>query len=168
LAQRRHFPAFHWLRSYSLYTDTLDNWYMQNVSSDWVDSRKEAMALLQQEAELQEIVQLVGPDALPEKEQAVMVSTKMLREDLLQQSAFHEVDTYSSMKKQYLMLRNILRFHHRAIAAVELGVQLKRIMELPIREKIARMKEVPEEKLNEVDFLGSEIDKAFDTLGASK
>ena len=166
LAQRRHFPAFHWLRSYSLYTDTLDNWYIQNVSSDWVDLRKEAMALLQQEAELQEIVQLVGPDALPEKEQAVMVSTKMLREDLLQQSAFHEVDTYSSMKKQYLILRNILRFHHRAIAAVEMGVQLKRIMELPIREKIARMKEVPEEKLNEVDFLGSEIDKAFDSLGA--
>ena len=166
LAQRRHFPAFHWLRSYSLYTDTLDNWYIQNVSSDWVELRKEAMALLQQEAELQEIVQLVGPDALPEKEQAVMVSTKMLREDLLQQSAFHEVDTYSSMKKQYLILRNILRFHHRAIAAVELGVQLKKIMELPIRERIARMKEVPEEKLSEVDFLGTEIDKAFDTLGA--
>jgi len=165
LAQRRHFPAFHWLRSYSLYTDTLDSWYIQNVSSDWVDLRKEAMALLQQEAELQEIVQLVGPDALPEKEQAVMVSTKMLREDLLQQSAFHEVDTYSSMKKQYLILRNILRFHHRAIAAVELGVQLKKIMELPIRERIARMKEVPEEKISEIDFIGTEIDKAFDTLG---
>ncbi|MFA6328214.1 MAG: V-type ATP synthase subunit A [Candidatus Micrarchaeia archaeon] len=166
LAQRRHFPAFHWLRSYSLYTDTLDSWYTQNVSSDWVDLRKEAMALLQKEAELQEIVQLVGPDALPEKEQAIMVSTKMLREDLLQQSAFHEVDTYSSMKKQYFILRNILRFHHRAIAAVELGVQLKRIMELPVRERIARMKEVPEEKIKEIDFLGSEIDKAFDSLGA--
>jgi len=166
LAQRRHFPAFHWLRSYSLYTDTLDGWYAENVSSEWVGLRKEAMALLQQEAELQEIVQLVGPDALPEKEQAVMVSTKMLREDLLQQSAFHEVDTYSSMKKQYLILRNILRFHHRAISAVELGVQLKRVMELPIRERIARMKEVPEAKLHEVEALGGEIDKAFDGLGA--
>ena len=166
LAQRRHFPAFHWLRSYSLYTDTLDNYYIQNVSSDWVDLRKEAMALLQKEAELQEIVQLVGPDALPEKEQAIMVSTKMLREDLLQQSAFHEVDTYSSMKKQYFILRNILRFHHRAIAAVELGIQLKKILELPIRERIARMKEVPEERIKEIDFLGSEIDQAFDGIGA--
>jgi len=164
LAQRRHFPAFHWLRSYSLYTDTLDNYYINTISSDWVELRKEAMALLQKEAELQEIVQLVGPDALPEKEQAVLLSTKMIREDLLQQSAYHEVDTYSSMKKQHLMIRNIMRFHHRALAAVELGIQLKRIMELPIRERIARMKEIPEEKLNEVDFIGSEIDRAFDSL----
>jgi V/A-type H+-transporting ATPase subunit A len=165
LAQRRHFPAFHWLRSYSLYEDTLDSWYMNNVSSDWVALRKEAMALLQKEAELQEIVQLVGPDALPEKEQAVLLSTKMIREDFLQQSAFHEVDTYSSMKKQYLLLRNILRFHHRAISAVEIGIQLKRILEMPIREKIARSKEIPEAKLTELDFVGSEIDKAFDSLG---
>ncbi|MFA4983393.1 MAG: V-type ATP synthase subunit A [Candidatus Micrarchaeia archaeon] len=164
LAQRRHFPAFHWLRSYSLYTDTLDNYYVNTISSDWVELRKEAMALLQKEAELQEIVQLVGPDALPEKEQAVLLSTKMIREDLLQQSAYHEVDTYSGMKKQYLMMRNIMRFHHRALAAVDLGVQLKRIMELPIRERIARMKEIPEEKLSEVDFIGSEIDRAFDSL----
>lgn len=164
LAQRRHFPAFHWLRSYSLYTDTLDNYYINKISSDWVELRKEAMALLQKEAELQEIVQLVGPDALPEKEQAVLLSTKMIREDLLQQSAYHEVDTYSGMKKQYLMMRNIMRFHHRALAAVELGIQLKRIMELPIRERIARMKEIPEEKLSEVDFIGSEIDRAFDSL----
>jgi V/A-type H+-transporting ATPase subunit A len=166
LAQRRHFPAFHWLRSYSLYEDTLDSWYVNNVSSDWVALRKEAMALLQKEAELQEIVQLVGPDALPEKEQAVLLSTKMIREDFLQQSAFHEIDTYSSMKKQYLLLRNILRFHHRAIAAVEIGVQLKRVLEMPIRERIARMKEVPEAKLSELDAFGAEIDKAFDSLGA--
>ena len=166
LAQRRHFPAFHWLRSYSLYTDTLDNWYVSNISSDWVSLRKEAMALLQKEAELQEIVQLVGPDALPEKEQAVLLSTKMIREDFLQQSAFHEVDTYSSMKKQYFMIKNILRFHHRAIAAVEMEIQLKKILELPIRERIARMKEIPEDKIKEIEFIGSEIDKAFDSLVA--
>jgi len=164
LAQRRHFPAFHWLRSYSLYTDTLDNYYINNISADWVELRKEAMALLQKEAELQEIVQLVGPDALPEKEQAVLLSTKMLREDLLQQSAFHEIDTYSSMKKQYFMMKNILGFHHRAIAAVEMEIQLKKILELPIRERIARMKEVPEDKLKELEFLGTEIEKAFDGL----
>ncbi len=164
LAQRRHFPAFNWLRSYSLYTDSLDNYYVQKISADWVELRKEAMALLQKEAELQEIVQLVGPDALPEKEQAVLLTTKMVREDYLQQSAFHEVDTYSSMKKEYLMLRNILRFHHRAMAAVELGVQLKKIMELPIRERIARAKEIPEARINEIDFMGSEIDRAFDSI----
>ena len=165
LAQRRHFPAFHWLRSYSLYTDSLEQYYINNVSSDWVDLRKEAMALLQKESELQEIVQLVGPDALPEKEQAVLLSTKMIREDYLQQSAYHEVDTYSSMKKEYLLLKNIMKFHHRALAAVDLGVQLKKITDMAIREKIARAKEIPEERIKEIEFMGSEIDRAFDTLG---
>lgn len=165
LAQRRHFPAFHWLRSYSLYTDSLEQYYINNVSSDWVDLRKESMALLQKESELQEIVQLVGPDALPEKEQAILLSTKMIREDYLQQSAYHEVDTYSSMKKEYLLLRNIIRFHHRALAAVDLGIQLKKINDMPIREKIARAKEIPEERITEIDFIGSEIDRAFDALG---
>ena len=165
LAQRRHFPAFNWLRSYSLYTDSLDGYYTNNISSDWVEIRKEAMALLQKESELQEIVQLVGPDALPEKEQAILLSTKMIREDYLQQSAFHEVDTYSSMKKEYLLLKNIMRFYHRAIAAVELGVQLKKITDMPIHEKIARSKEIPEEKIKEIEFIGNEIDRAFDALG---
>ncbi|MEM4634067.1 MAG: V-type ATP synthase subunit A, partial [Candidatus Anstonellaceae archaeon] len=167
LAQRRHFPAFNWLRSYSLYTDTLDSYYTNNISSDWVALRKEAMALLQKEAELQEIVQLVGPDALPEKEQAILLSTKMIREDFLQQSAYHEVDTYSSMRKEYLMLKNIMRFHHRALAAVDLGIQLKRIAEMPIRERIARAKEIPEEKIKEIENIGAEIDKAFDELAKS-
>ena len=165
LAQRRHFPAFNWLRSYSLYTDSLDGYYTNNISSDWVEIRKEAMALLQKESELQEIVQLVGPDALPEKEQAILLSTKMIREDYLQQSAFHEVDTYSSMKKEYLLLKNIMRFYHRAMAAVDLGVQLKKITDMPIREKIARSKEIPEEKIKEIEFIGNEIDRAFDALG---
>ncbi|VVC00030.1 V-type ATP synthase alpha chain [uncultured archaeon] len=164
LAQRRHFPAFHWLRSYSLYTESLSGYYTNHVSSDWVEIRKEAMALLQKESELQEIVQLVGPDALPEKEQAVLLSTKMIREDYLQQSAFHEVDTYSSMRKEYLLLKNIMRFHHRALAAVDLGIQLKKITDMPIRERIARSKEIPEDKIKEIEFIGNEIDRAFDAL----
>jgi V/A-type H+-transporting ATPase subunit A len=164
LAQRRHFPAFHWLRSYSLYTNNLDNWYLTNISSDWTRLRSEAMALLQKEAELQEIVQLVGPDALPEKEQCVLNTTKMIREDFLQQSAFHEVDTYSSMQKQYLMLRNILKFHERAMATIDLGVQLKRILEIPIREKIARMKEIPEAELKSLDALGGQIEAEFEKV----
>ncbi|MEM4348354.1 MAG: V-type ATP synthase subunit A [Candidatus Anstonellaceae archaeon] len=164
LAQRRHFPAFNWLRSYSLYTDTLEQYYINNISSDWVELRKEAMALLQKEAELQEIVQLVGPDALPEKEQAILLSAKMIREDYLQQSAYHEVDTYSSMKKEYLLLKNIMKFHHRALAAVEMGIQLKKIAEMPIRERIARAKEIPEDKIKEIETIANEIDKAFDSL----
>ncbi len=164
LAQRRHFPAFHWLSSYSLYTETLDKWFTQNVSSDWVTLRANAMALLQKEAELQEIVQLVGPDALPEKEQVTLLITRMLREDFLQQSAYSEVDTFASLRKQYLMLRNIMQFNDRAIAAVDLGVQLKKMLEMPIREKIARMKEVPEARMGEVEGLHGQIEAAFDAL----
>ncbi len=166
LAQRRHFPAFHWLRSYSLYTGTLDPWYQNNISSDWTKLRTEAMALLQKESELQEIVQLVGPDALPEKEQLILATTKMIREDFLQQSAFHEIDTYASMQKQYLMLRNILRFHERAVATIELGVQLKRMMELPARERIARMKEVPEGELKSLEHLSSQIEADFEKIAS--
>ncbi|MFH1095866.1 MAG: V-type ATP synthase subunit A [Candidatus Micrarchaeota archaeon] len=165
LAQRRHFPAFHWLRSYSLYTETLDKWYLQNVSSDWVALRTEAMQLLQKESELQEVVQLVGPDALPEKEQMVLAVAKMIREDFLQQSAYHEVDTYASLRKQYLMLRNVIKFHERAIAAIDLGVQLKRIVWMPVRGRIARMKETPEAHLGQVESLAAQIDADFDALG---
>ncbi|VVB56850.1 V-type ATP synthase alpha chain [uncultured archaeon] len=164
LAQRRHFPAFNWLRSYSLYTDSLDPWFSQSISADWPKQRAEAMGLLQKEAELQEIVQLVGPDALPEKEQLVLATTRSLREDFLQQSAFHDIDTYSSMRKQYLMLRNILAFHARATAALDLGVQLKRVLAMPIRNNLGRMKEVAEGHLSTLEGLQGEIDKAFDEL----
>ncbi len=164
LAQRRHFPAFHWLRSYSLYTDTLDEWYAQNISSDWVALRRESMALLQKEAELQEIVQLVGPDALPEKEQAILNTTKMIREDFLQQSAYHEVDTFTDMKKQYVMLKNILHFHHSSMNAIDLGISLKELLKVKVRDKIARSKEVPQERIKELESISKEIDSEFDAL----
>lgn len=164
LAHRRHFPALHWLKSYSLYTDTLDPWYEENISPDWPSLRNEAMALLQKEAELQEIVQLVGPDALPEKEQAILLIAKMIREDYLQQSAFHEVDAFASMKKQYLMLRNIMRFYERAVGAVDLGVQLKTISGVKVREKVGRMKEIPEDKHKDIEAIYKEVDREFDSL----
>jgi len=122
------------------------------------------MALLQKEAELQEVVQLVGPDALPEKEQEILIIAKMLREDYLQQSAFHEIDTFSSMQKQFLMLRNIMKFHDRASAAVDLGVQLKSIAATKVKEKIGRMKEIPEDRMKDIDGLAKEIDAEFDAL----
>ncbi len=164
LAQRRHFPAFNWLRSYSLYTDSLDPWFAQSISADWPSQRAEAMSLLQKESELQEIVQLVGPDSLPEKEQLVLATTRSLREDFLQQSAFHDIDTYSSLRKQYLMLRNILAYHTRATSALDLGVQLKRVLAMPIRENLGRMKEVTESHLSTLETLQGEIDKAFDEV----
>lgn len=164
LAHRRHFPAIHWLKSYSLYTDTLDPWYEESIGSDWPTLRNDAMALLQKEAELQEIVQLVGPDALPEKEQAILLIAKMIREDYLQQSAFHEVDAFASMKKQYFMLRNIMRFYSRAIGAVDLGIQLKSISSLKVREKLGRMKEIPEDRLKDVEAIYKEVDREFDSL----
>jgi len=164
LANRRHFPSINWLTSYSLYTNNLKNWYVNNISAEWIDLRTRAMALLQKESELQEVVQLVGPDALPEKEQLVLNAARMIREDFLQQSAYHEVDTYTSMQKQYLMLKIILQFDERAHAALELGVHLKRILEVPVKDKIGRMKEIKEAELDKMKALLKEVDTEFDSL----
>ncbi|MDO8339262.1 MAG: V-type ATP synthase subunit A [Candidatus Burarchaeum sp.] len=164
LAHRRHFPSINWLTSYSLYTNNLKNWYVNNISAEWIDLRTRAMALLQKEAELQEVVQLVGPDALPEKEQLVLNAARMIREDFLQQSAYHEVDTYTSMQKQYLMLKIILQFDERAHSALELGVHLKRILEVPVKDKIGRMKEIKEAELDKMKALLKEVDTEFDSL----
>jgi len=164
LAYRRHFPAFNWLKSYSLYLEELEDYMMEKISSDFPKLRKESMVLLQKEAELQEVVQLVGPDALPEKEQAILMVTKMLREDFLQQNAFSDVDAKSDLKKQYMMLKTILRFYERTIGALDLGVQLKRVNDLPTRVKIGRMKEIPDKKMEGFDKLIAEIDSDFDSL----
>jgi V/A-type H+-transporting ATPase subunit A len=164
LAYRRHFPAINWLKSYSLYLESLDEFFMENVSSDFPKLRTNAMALLQKEAELQEIVQLVGPDALPEKEQAVLLVSKMLREDFLQQNAYSDVDARCSLEKQHKMLKTILKFHERCANALDLGVQLKKIGDLPSKTKIGRMKEIPEAKLADFDKLVKEIDDEFDSL----
>jgi len=164
LAYRRHFPAINWLKSYSLYLESLDGYFMEHVSADFPKLRMQAMALLQKESELQEIVQLVGPDALPEKEQAVLLVSKMLREDYLQQNAYSDVDARCSLKKQYLMLKTILRFHDRTSASIDLGVQLKKIGDLPSKVKIGRMKEIPEAKIVDFDKLQAEVDDEFDSL----
>ncbi len=165
LAHRRHFPAIHWLRSYSLYLDSLKNWYGESVSSDFLDNRNKAMALLQKEAELQEVVQLVGPDALPEKEQAVLAVSKRIREDFLQQSAYHEVDTYASLNKQHLMLKALMRLHDRLMGAIDVGVQLKKSSELKILDEVSRMKEIPEKESEaKIKSLMKRLDDEFDRL----
>ncbi|MFA5050045.1 MAG: V-type ATP synthase subunit A [Candidatus Micrarchaeia archaeon] len=164
LAQRRHFPAFNWLKSYSLYTDSLEEWFAENVSADFSKMRKEAMALLQKEAELQEIVQLVGPDALPEKEQGILLATKMLREDFLQQNAYSELDAHASLQKQYWMLKIILNFYQRLLGSLELGVQLKKISSMNALNRIARMKEIKSENILEFEKAMKEINSEFDNI----
>jgi len=142
LANRRHFPAINWIKSYSLYMDTLQDWFTENVSPDWRELREKTMYLLQKEVELQEIVQLVGPDALPESEKVILEVTRMLREDYLQQSAYDPVDSFCPLDKQYLMLKVIYTFYEAANEAMDSGVSLKQIVELPQKTEISRMKEL--------------------------
>jgi V/A-type H+-transporting ATPase subunit A len=146
LARRRHFPAINWLQSYSLYVDDIAGWWGENTGEDWKELRDEAMNLLQKEAELQEIVQLVGPDALPDRERVILEVARMLREDFLQQDAFHEVDTYCPPMKQYLMLKTIMTFYNKALDAVSKGVNPADIMKVSVKGDIARMKYIPHDE----------------------
>jgi len=145
LASRRHFPAIHWLDSYSLYLESITQWYLENADKTWREKRDYAMKLLQKEEKLQEIVQLVGPDALPDVERLVLEVTKLLREDFLQQNAFHEVDAFCTTKKQYLMLDIILSFYDLAEETRVKGVKVESITKMKIKDLIARMKEYPNE-----------------------
>jgi V/A-type H+-transporting ATPase subunit A len=144
LASRRHFPSINWLNSYSLYVSDLEPWTRANIAADWMALRQRAVQTLQQEAELQEIVQLVGVDALPEREKAVLDVSRMLREDYLQQSAYDDVDTYTSIQKQYRMLRAILTFGEKEQEAIARGATVQQVQRLPVREKLSRMKSIPE------------------------
>ena len=140
LADKRHFPSINWLKSYSLYLKEVKNWWNDEVGGSWLKVRNKAVSLLQQESELQEIVKLVGPDALPPKERVVLESSKIIREDFLQQSAFHEVDTYCPDKKQYEMLRLMLKFSDEMQKAVSENVHIDDIIAMKSHEAIARLK----------------------------
>ncbi len=146
LASRRHFPSINWLNSYSLYREDMNPWYRENISRKWEEQYSEAMGILQKEAELQEIVQLVGYDALPEREKAILDIARIIREDFLQQSAFDEVDTYCSINKQFLMLSAILSLGRKQAAAVESGVTMTQLQDVRVRTKISRMKEIRDEE----------------------
>ncbi|MBP2143514.1 V/A-type H+-transporting ATPase subunit A [Methanococcus voltae] len=146
LARRRHFPAINWLTSYSLYIDDIAGWWKENTSADWRALRDEAMNLLQKEAELQEIVQLVGPDALPERERVILEIARMLREDFLQQDAFNEIDSYCSPMKQYTMLKVIMTYYNKALDAVAKGANPAEISKVTVKADIARMKYVEEQE----------------------
>ncbi len=142
LASRRHFPSINWLNSYSLYQSELFPWFSKNVSEKWPEIYRNTMAILQKEAELQEVVQLVGYDALPDREKVVLDTARMIREDFLQQSAFDDVDQYCSMKKQQLMLESILYLGEKEDQAISKGAQMAAIQAMKCRNLISRMKEV--------------------------
>jgi V/A-type H+-transporting ATPase subunit A len=143
LAERRHFPAIDWLTSYSLYSDSLEDWYRREVGAEWVDLRREAMSILQRDEELREIVMLVGPDALSEAQRVILEAARMIKEDFLMQSALHPVDSYCSPTKTFLMISLIMKFYEKMRSAVERGIPLQRILELPVKEEIARSKIQP-------------------------
>ena len=146
LAHRRHFPAISWTKSYTLFLGQVRGWYETNVAADWLIHRERAMSILQKETELQEIVQLVGPDALPESEKVILEVARMLREDFLQQFAFDAVDAYCPPVKAYWLLRVILAFSDAAVAALNRGVSLHQVLDTPIRDTIAGLKTTPHEE----------------------
>lgn len=169
LADRRHFPAIHWLRSYSLYVDAVKNWWMQKFGKDWKSMRDEAIAMLQEEAELEEIVKLVGPDALPERERAVLEAARIMREDFLQQFAFQEVDTYCPVEKQLGMLEVVLEFYRNCVEAAKRGVSVDEIRKLPVKDAITGMKRLPPDKFEkEFKSLKKQLKEQFAVLMQTK
>ena len=168
LASRRHFPSINWLQSYSLYVGDIEPWYRAELSPDFVALRQRALEVLQKESELQEIVQLVGVDALPEREKGILDVARMLREDYLQQSAFDDVDTYTSIKKQYQMLRSILNFGDREQEAIGAGATVAQLQALPVRTKLSRMKWIPEaEATQQFQAIETEMGQAVRELTAA-
>ncbi len=166
LAYRRHFPSVNWIKSYSLYLESVQEHFQSTGLADWKDLRDKTMYLLQKEVELQEIVQLVGPDALPESEKAILEVTRMLREDFLQQSAYHEIDSFCPLEKQYWMLRVILNFYDRVNTALAEGVSLSKLLKLPLKAEIGRMKELRE--LDQVKDLITSTNTAVNALEAER
>lgn len=163
LAYQRHFPAINWLTSYSLYADSLADWYNNNVSADWMKMRGRFMLILNDEAELKEIVKLIGMDALSAADRLKMETARSIREDFLHQLAFHEIDTYTSLKKQLYMMKLILNFHDEAEAAIAGGADVETIAELPVREKIGRFKYTAEADTDEeFSRLSTEISAELD------
>jgi V/A-type H+-transporting ATPase subunit A len=149
LAYKRHFPAINWLTSYSLYTDQLEKWFSENAAPDFMELRGKIMALLQDEAELQEIVNLVGMDALSAPDRLKLETSRSIREDYLHQNAFDPTDTYTSLKKQVLMMRAILSYYDKALVALNKGADIEMLVNLPVRERIGRYKYQEEAKINE-------------------
>ena len=150
LAYKRHFPAINWLTSYSLYVDNMGDWFNENVHEDWMNCRSRLMRLLQEEAELQEIVQLVGMDALSAPDRLKLEAARSIREDFLHQNSFHEIDTYTPLEKQYLMMRLVIAYYDQCADALEKGVGIEDLVNLKVRESIGRYKYTETDRIREV------------------
>ena len=161
LANARHFPAINWLLSYSLYHDNLEEFLKNNISQEFVDLRKQAMRLLEEEASLLEIARLIGVESLSFDDRLILEAAKSIREDFLHQNAFHEVDTYTSLNKQYRILKIILEFYNLSKAKIKEGIDFEKIIKLPVREKISRLKYIEEDKLYEFDKVEEELRKSY-------
>ena len=165
LSYKRHFPAINWLQSYSLYQDKLSDWYRENISRDWITYRGDMMRILQEESELQEIVQLVGIDALSPTDRVTLEAARSIREDYLQQNAFNEEDTYTTLEKQFRMLKIILAFYEKSQEAVKKGADINSLFSMPVRERISRMKYIPQtEGSKPFDDIEDELSKQIDSL----
>ena len=149
LAYKRHFPAINWLTSYSLYLQDMEKWFNEEVAADWMDNRQKMMGLLQDEAELDEIVKMVGMDALSPSDRLKMEAARSIREDFLHQNSFHEIDTYSSLKKQYLMMKLVLAFYEESSRALSEGASMNKLIGMPVREQIGRFKYTHEDELDD-------------------
>ena len=159
LAYKRHFPAINWLTSYSLYLDNMKDWFNETVAPDWMDDRQRMMSLLTEEAALEEIVQMVGMDALSPSDRLKMEAARSIREDFLHQNSFHEVDTYTPLRKQYLMMKLVLAFYDQASEALNKGASMKDLLVMDVREKIGRYKYTLAENIE------TEYEKIMDELG---
>ena len=165
LAYKRHFPAINWLTSYSLYADPLSDWFNTNINGEWLALRGRLMSILQDEAELEEIVKLVGMDALSASDRLKLEAARSIREDYLHQNAFHDTDTYTSLDKQYLMMKAILSFYDRSCEALERGASINNIVSMPSRERIGRLKYTDEANAKRdyeeiLELLDSELEEA--------
>ena len=166
LAYKRHFPAINWLTSYSLYVDNMANWFNEEVAADWMEDRQKMMTLLQEEAELNEIVQMVGMDALSPTDRLKMEAARSIREDFLHQNSFHEIDTYTPLRKQYLMMKLVLAFYEKSVDALNKGADMNALIAMPVREKIGRYKyttdaDIESEYKNVEEELDKEVAAAF-------
>ena len=157
LAYKRHFPAIDWIQSYSLYADRLSAWYSDKMGDEWLKMRQEFMTILQEEAQLDEIVRLVGMDALGAKDRWTMETAKSIREDYLHQNAFHEIDTYASLEKQFRMMKLILDNYNQGLDAMEKGVDVEDLLELKVKEQIGRSKYIPENEMEKFDEIEKEL-----------
>ena len=166
LAYKRHFPAINWLTSYSLYVDNMANWFNDEVAADWMEDRQKMMTILQEEAELNEIVQMVGMDALSPTDRLKMEAARSIREDFLHQNSFHEIDTYTPLRKQYLMMKLVLAFYEKSVEALNKGADMNTLIAMPVREKIGRYKyttdaDIESEYKNVEEELDKEVAAAF-------